>query len=274
MLEPKGEIPPACLNCGEPLQGSFCSQCGQEAVGLHRPLRELASDFLDNVLNLDTRLLRTVPLLFRPGRLTREYLAGRRARYVRPLRLYLMAALLFFAVLALWPQAAVRMVFRPSDPAEETVSENRLPPLIERGLQKAEADPERFAEILTASFPRAFFLLLPVFALLLKLLYLRRGFLYLDHLVFAFHYHAFAFVIMAVLIPVERAPIPSLVLAPIGLAFRLWLFVYLLLALRTAYSDSWRAAGLRCLGLMISYGIVYAFALFGLLMIALYRLQA
>ncbi|HEX7180212.1 MAG TPA: DUF3667 domain-containing protein [Thermoanaerobaculia bacterium] len=86
-LSLREEIPSACLNCGEKLLGNFCSQCGQEAADLHRPLRELTSDFLDNVLNLDTRLLRTIPLLFRPGRLTREYRAGRRARYVRPLRL-------------------------------------------------------------------------------------------------------------------------------------------------------------------------------------------
>ena len=266
-----------CLNCGEKLLGDFCWRCGQETTDFHRPLRSLASDFLDNVLSLDSKLLRTVgPLLFRPGRLTREYLAGRRAPYVRPLKLYLLAALLSFGVLAVWPETAVKVVVK--DPPGEEKADDVVspPPFGIEGLdfEKALADPERFSEALTANLQRAFFLLLPVFALLLKLLYLRRGILYLDHLVFAFHFHAFAFVVLTAMILIQAAGTPSHVLAPVGIASWLWIFVYLFLALRRVYGGSRLTAGLRFGALLISYGIVFVFALLGLMLLTIYRLQS
>jgi hypothetical protein len=270
--EPESASPSACLNCGEKLLGDFCWRCGQEATDLHRPLRQLAADFLDGVLNLDSKLLRTVgPLLFRPGRLTREYVAGRRAPYVRPLRLYLLAALLSFGVLAIWPQRIVRVVLEPPEPERGSpTSIQNAPPQISRGLERALADQKRFGEAIAANLQRAFFLLLPVFALLLKLVYLRRGILYLDHLVFALHYHAFTFVILTVMI-LAGAQLPPPVAGALGVGLWTWTFVYLLLALRTAYGGSWLAAGLRFGALMISYGIVFSLALIGLMMLTAYR---
>lgn len=273
--EPVDANPPACLNCGEKLLGEFCWRCGQEAVDLRRPLRDLASDFFDDVLNLDSKLLRTIgPLLLRPGRLTREYVTGRRAPYVKPLRLYLVAALLAFGVLALWPQRVVRVESKP--PARESgapasIRLGNAPSKVARGLERAMADEKRFGEEVAANLSRAFFLLLPVFALLLKLLYRRRRLLYLDHLVFALHYHAFAFVIFTLMILAGAARLPQPLLVSLVLALWLWMFVYLLLALRTAYDDSWLAAGLRFGALVISYGFVFGLALAGLMMITAYR---
>jgi hypothetical protein len=64
----------SCLNCGETLVGKYCSRCGQEDVDLHPTVRELASDLVGEIFSLDTRLLRTVvPLVFRPGALTRDF---------------------------------------------------------------------------------------------------------------------------------------------------------------------------------------------------------
>ncbi len=210
---PDARPEPACLNCGEKLLRDFCSRCGQEAVDLKRPLRRMASDYLDDVLSLDTRLLRTIgPLLFRPGRLTREYLVGRRAPYVRPLRLYMLAALVCFGVMAIWPTAALNLLFRSSDrPAESNtakpVSAQAESPSswVGRRLSKAEADQTGFGKMFAANLPRAFFLLLPIFALLLTLLYLRHGYRYLDHLTFALHFHAFAFVIMPIRLAIAAA---------------------------------------------------------------------
>lgn len=164
--EPVAESP-TCLNCGEKLLGEFCWRCGQEAADFHRPLRSLAADFLDNVLNLDSKLLRTIgPLLFKPGRLTREYLEGRRASYVKPPRLYLITALIAFGVLALWPNRVVRVVVDPPEREQASgaplVRQAAKPPTwLDQRFGKALEDPQRFAEIFTANLPRAFFLLLP-----------------------------------------------------------------------------------------------------------------
>ena len=99
---------PRCLNCGTELQGPFCYYCGQPDKNFLRffpvLLRELMSDFLD----LDSRMMRTLkPLLFHPGKLTRDYLDGRRFRYTPPLRLYIFASMAFFILAAMLAASAI-----------------------------------------------------------------------------------------------------------------------------------------------------------------------
>lgn len=94
-------LPPNCLNCGAAVRGRFCIDCGQ-TTDTHVPtLAEVVGDAITSIFNLDSRLWRTVTsLFFKPGMLTREFLAGRRARYVPPLRLYLVLSVLTFLVLS------------------------------------------------------------------------------------------------------------------------------------------------------------------------------
>ena len=89
-----------CENCGVPLQGDHCHACGQPTKGLVRHFSSVLGDFFDTVFNIDSRVLRTLgPLLTRPGFLSMEYFAGRRVRYVTPMRLFLFLTLLaFFAI--------------------------------------------------------------------------------------------------------------------------------------------------------------------------------
>jgi hypothetical protein len=87
----------ACLNCGTELKGPFCYYCGQPDKNLMRFFPALLRDLLEDVLDLDSRFMRTLkPLLFHPGKLTRDYLDGRRSRYVAPMRLYIFSSMLFF----------------------------------------------------------------------------------------------------------------------------------------------------------------------------------
>jgi hypothetical protein len=91
-----------CLNCGTVLAGPYCHYCGQPDRDFMRFFPVLLRDLLADTLDFDSRFLRTLlPLLFRPGRLTREYLDGRRSRYTPPLRLYLFSSIAFFLVAAL-----------------------------------------------------------------------------------------------------------------------------------------------------------------------------
>jgi len=98
----------ACRNCGAPAPLKFCPECGQETT-LHPPtLAEFVHEFVGHYVALEGALWRTLRLLFaRPGRLTREYLDGRRRTYVLPLRLYLSCSFLFFLVVKLTPMAAL-----------------------------------------------------------------------------------------------------------------------------------------------------------------------
>lgn len=88
----------ACLNCGTVLVGSHCHSCGQRAH-VHRTLRAFAHDLLHGVLHFEGKTWRTLPLLaWRPGKLTREYIDGKRASYVSPIALFLFVVFLSFAV--------------------------------------------------------------------------------------------------------------------------------------------------------------------------------
>src|SRR5215469_2322812 len=86
-----------CENCGAELQGHWCSQCGQPAIEYRRSFRHVVSDLLNEFLNWDSKFFTTIALLIlKPWRLTNEFLAGKRVRYANPLRLYLLASILFF----------------------------------------------------------------------------------------------------------------------------------------------------------------------------------
>jgi hypothetical protein len=88
-----------CLNCGTPLVGSHCHNCGQRAH-VHRTLSAFFHDLLHGVLHFEGKIWRTLPLLaWRPGKLTREYIDGRRASYVSPIALFLFT---IFVTFALW----------------------------------------------------------------------------------------------------------------------------------------------------------------------------
>jgi hypothetical protein len=100
----------ACRNCGTVLQGPFCHHCGQPDRNFMRFFPVLMREFLEEFMDLDSRFMRTMkPLMFKPGRLTRDYLEGRRFRYTPPLRLYLFASIAFFLLAATLSANAVRI---------------------------------------------------------------------------------------------------------------------------------------------------------------------
>src|SRR6266700_5379646 len=95
----KTQSPPFthCENCGASLSGRFCWQCGQAAIDYRRSFRHVIVHVLDSFLNWDSKFFATLGLLIvKPWQLTNEFLAGKRVRYLHPLRLYLLASILFF----------------------------------------------------------------------------------------------------------------------------------------------------------------------------------
>ena len=110
---------PPCLNCGTAVTGQYCGQCGQRATTRLISLWELVSDAFGDLFELDSRLWRTmIPLLVRPGLLTRDYLQGRRARYMPPFRMYLVLSLLFFLIAFFDPHDQLAIFYET--PAETT----------------------------------------------------------------------------------------------------------------------------------------------------------
>jgi hypothetical protein len=100
----------ACMNCGTELQGPFCHFCGQPDKNFLRFFPVLMRELLEDFLDFDSRFMRTLkPLIFKPGKLTSDYLNGRRFRYVPPLRLYIFSSIAFFFLAALLAGSAIQL---------------------------------------------------------------------------------------------------------------------------------------------------------------------
>jgi hypothetical protein len=129
---------PKCLNCGTRLRGQYCGNCGQRSRNRLISIWQLLQEAFGDLLELDSRLWRTViPLLIRPGQLTRDYLEGRRARYMPPFRTYLVLSVVFFVVAFFDPQDDLSLFFtpEPQPTAEEIV-------LLEEEGEKEQAEQE------------------------------------------------------------------------------------------------------------------------------------
>lgn len=223
----------ACPNCSTLLVGRWCHACGQDSRDPLRDAGALATEFLDNVFGWDSRLVRSLRLLIgAPGALTGEFVAGRRARHLGPLRLYLIASVAFFGCYALTP-----------DPVLATIAGSgdwRL------GLERI--------EYIARWLPTMMILILPSFALIIQLLYRGAGRGFLEHLVFVLHFGAFAFLTipLAQLIALGMrafvaAPVAALALYAAHAANA----VYLYLATRRHYGMGWGATALRMLGFCV-----------------------
>jgi len=119
---------PNCLNCGAELGGQYCGTCGQRARNRLISLWELLQDAFGDLFELDSRLWRTlIPLLVRPGRLTLDYLEGRRARYMPPFRMYLVLSVVFFIIAFFDPADDLSLLFEPQpQPTPEEVAQQEL----------------------------------------------------------------------------------------------------------------------------------------------------
>jgi hypothetical protein len=136
---------------------------------------------------------------------------------------------------------------------------------LEANLEKLRTDPGGFLETLVSYLPQMMFALLPVFALLMRLVYLLQPFHYLQHLVFSLHYHAFVYLLSLLARLLEFFTVHMDALLFFGL------LVYLPLALRRCYGSSWSGSLLRSLVIYVSYAVVLvaAFAALALLALAL-----
>lgn len=134
----------ACLNCGAKVEGRYCSNCGQ-ATHANRKLFHLAEEFLHSLFHLDTKLWRTLPMvIFRPGTLTRNYVYGKRARYISPLALFLFTIFLMFFVFSFFEspiERAVNSAQERTTTAEELVDARAALEEAEQELAAARAAP-------------------------------------------------------------------------------------------------------------------------------------
>jgi Protein of unknown function (DUF3667) len=235
----------------------FCGGCGQETTLKPPTVREFVQQLGGAYFSTEGALWRTLLLLMaKPGELTRQYLVGRRKHYVLPLRLYLtisVITLLLLRVLTDGATDAIKLdldtagtefsMLRFSDDIHATVKDGvftcmGLPPWLCKRLERRMGlDPKAMqaqmgllGERAIGNIGPAMFFMLPVFALLMKLLYWRRRLHYTEHLVFALHLHAFWFVALALAAPFSPLPAWVALLA---------VPIYGLMAMRRVYGGGW-----------------------------------
>lgn len=89
-----------CLNCGTILKGKFCHNCGQENLQMKESFGHMMNHAISDYFHFDDQFFSTIkPLFFKPGFLSIEYLAGRRARYLHPVKMYIFISLIYFVLL-------------------------------------------------------------------------------------------------------------------------------------------------------------------------------
>lgn len=298
------------MNCGAPLAGEYCTVCGQRHEPHVHTLGHFAGEALESITHADSRLWRTLGyLLVKPGLLTREFFAGRRARYLPPFRLYLVISLLFFvvagtgqlvnvqengppsaeniakldetarkmeiemgdtpgaaqAVAAIRAQAAKQRAALAAPPGKGADVELRdtvhfgfcdlfktVDPKAswsDRAIQGfcARASHMRGKDLIEAivhNIPRAMFVLLPLLALFMKLLYWRPKHYYVEHLLLLVHNHAFVFLAFAIMAFVTRIPVIGSHLDLLQIAIWLYIYWYLFRAMHVYYGQSrWLTTG-------------------------------
>ena len=284
-------LPTACLNCGEPFgerRRRFCPECGQETTVRAPTVGEFLRQFGGAYFATEGALWRSLKLLLlKPGALTLQYLAGRRKHYVLPLRLYLTISL--FVLLLVRVVGSGEVTVKVGDPAE-IARENshitvnvgagragirdgvffcdNLPAWVCRRIQRRiDVDPKKVLDEVESLKDRflghlggAMFVLLPGFALWLKLAYLNRRLRYTEHLVFALHVHAFWFLALMFTLP-GLGPLTALALLTVP--------VYTLMAMKRVYGGRLGPRLLRAVLVSALYGTTLVLALAGVAVLAL-----
>jgi hypothetical protein len=374
-----------CANCGAELLGATCYACGQPVKGMVRHLSSILADVADTILNIDSRIFRTLhPLFFKPGFLTAEYLAGRRVRYVTPFRLYFFLSVVAFLVMSISLDATLEVgatlgfddgesglaasqteqqLQTRREAALAALEQSKLAPNLSararRGIDKAEeqirlqadrrsewlkqaaqareqgkpvppwVDPTKESDqddfsveiggkkwdpngapieiawlpgfvnakinasahhlvdnlprikknpkpFLLGAFgmlPQVLFLLMPVFAALLKIFYIFKRRLYMEHLIVALHSHSFIFLalLLLTLLGLLRswtngaAPWFAALIGWVMFAIGWWLPIYLLIMQKRVYRQGWFFTVLKyltiglCYTILVSIGLAIAF---------------
>lgn len=209
-----------CKNCNSSLFGQYCSNCGQDREH-HVSFSEIKKDFLDEAFDYDSRIFKTLKYLFsRPGFLTQQYWLGKRIKYLQPIRLYILASVIYYFINPLLRTTHSQFII-----ANKIVSK-----LIDAGhyenIERIILDYGQEIELL---------LFTPLTGAILMLLYKSTGKPFLHHIIASVHLSSFIFIyltIINILMSLLNIAHPS-----IGI-FYVFIPIYCVIMLRSIYNDS------------------------------------
>jgi len=330
-----------CLNCGTLLEGKFCHNCGQENLQIKESFGHMMNHAISDYFHFDHQFFHTLkPLLFKPGYLTNEYMAGRRAQYLHPVKMYIFISIVYF--LLLFQNAHEKVTVKPavstkpvatklvSDSVNKQIAKNpnlsaaqkkqiqqmvtsyaggivkvthtgepdtaeqrnglfatkdtsyqqyldrqqKLPAAKRDGFLKMEIRKkaityqrkygsrakEVFFEEFKHNIPKMMFLMLPLFALILKITFSKSRKFYVEHLIYTFHLHCFYFIFLTFIMLLELIIPPDWVIVEwLNLAATLYVIWYIFRSLRVVYNRSIFRTITKMIGMSIMYMVVFIF---------------
>lgn len=257
----------SCHDCAAPVDGKYCSQCGQSSHVHVASAGEFIHHFIGHFVAAESKLWRTFgDLLLRPGKLTVDFISGRRTRHIDPLRLLLTISLLVFAALKLqaYIVEALPEKAKPASVSQEEIPKlrdsslhvrlvvgvfDRISPSFVKHLAEYEATPtSKRSEVVLHTWlkvgPTLILCLIPVVALMLKLLNAGTGWRYGEHLVFSIHLHSFILLNFLGWMLLEQVFAYATEVALVSL------IAYAFFAIRRMYGGSWPVLLARLAGLV------------------------
>jgi hypothetical protein len=336
-----------CLNCGAELQGKYCHVCGQENLQVKESFGHMMNHAISDYFHFDHQFFNTLkPLLFSPGKLTNEYMAGKRVSYLHPVKMYIFISLVYFLLLFNHGEKMVKFTdtskhvnkeqIKKADSAirnntalstkqkndiiegidkdttakdhkkknfhifgddkdtdnkdttyvqylasQEKLSPDKKDGFFKRLVKKREFElntsatnvKDQIEEGMKHNTPKMMFLLLPLFALLLKITFWRNKKFYVEHLIYSFHLHCFLFLFLALImlslmaIPTEWHTVRDVVYWFATLSI-LW---YIFQSLRVVYHRSAKRTITKMIGLTLSYTLIFSVCmLFLVVLVALF----
>ncbi|MDX5423369.1 MAG: DUF3667 domain-containing protein [Hymenobacteraceae bacterium] len=338
-----------CLNCGTIIDDKFCSSCGQENLELHEDFVHLALHSVGHYFHFESKFFNSfIPLFTKPGYLTKEYFAGKRASHLSPISMYIFISILFFflftantninekdireenATAADASKAQARetisklrdnvtdktvaerapskaanysytMLDQTAAPIDTVAMPHNEAATLTKPVAKKSDDGNRkfnvdfgnsdnvvlqslqtklqnvmndemsiqlFKNKLLGHLPKIMFILLPLFALILKLVHWRSSKYYVEHLIYSIHVHSFLFMFGSILILLSwLLPSLSIWIKLLGVLVALW---YIYRSMRNIYrSTRWRTL-YKFFLLFFAYGFLFTISALLVIVATLY----
>ena len=309
-----------CLNCYQPLEpdDNFCPNCGQENKPSKISFKDLVIDFFGDYFTFDSKLFRSLkPLFFQPGRMTKEYLNGKRVRFIPPFRIFIFLSIIFLLILSYDPAITKFQTTNTTAGSDFSFTEDSIsvyeandslskkerleifrdttllkggkvaftidrsysvkemerlaakypPHIVADSLAEGDTKFERLVIRQTVKIYKSegrdlikfiigngtliLLILIPIFALILKLLYIRRKEFFASHFVFSLHFHSFGLILLILLqlLNIIFGIYPGWILF-------ILLPVYLLFALKKVYNQGWGKIIFKEILLGITYVVI------------------
>lgn len=278
-----------CLNCGAEVTGKFCSNCGQENLETKEKFLPMVGHFISDYLHFDSKFSRSlIPLFFKPGFLTKQYWDGKRVNYIPPLRIFFFVTIIFVICAGVFYKkynlelkkefredptlARLDSIHRNSPDTAKIFVNKTLGSITVKTLREKRTDDLRMLSKLKSGLDDVFkslkyvaFLLLPIYALIFKLLYIRRKSYYVDHLIYSMHMQVFMYTILTI-----GFLLPLLLNIPLDIMMRIamgTIFIYIAISLRYLYKQAWWKTLLKSL---LSLGMILFSTALIILLIALF----